>query len=116
EIRLVTIWPAEGLDAALKCTLNTTRLESGCPNYEALSYTWGSNHLRRSIELENTPFYVTKNLEIALRHLRLPHIPRQLWIDAICINQDDDIERGEQLQLMRKIYTQADQVLIWLGE
>jgi hypothetical protein len=115
EIRLVTILPGEGRDA-IKCTLDYTALGSNGSIYEALSYTWGSNHLLRSIVLNDTPFHITRNLEIALRHLRLPHTSRQVWIDAICINQDDDVERGEQIQLMRKIYTQAEQVLVWLGE
>ena len=48
--------------------------------------------------------------------MRLPYTSRHVWIDAICINQNDDIERGEQVQLMRKIYAQAEQVLVWLGE
>jgi hypothetical protein len=115
EIRLVTILPGEGRDA-IKCTLDYTILRPNSSTYEALSYTWGSNHSRRSISLNDTPFHITKNLEVALRHLRLPYTSRQVWIDAICINQEDDIERGEQIQLMRKIYTQAEQVLVWLGE
>jgi len=115
EIRLVTILPGEGC-ATLKCTLGNAFLETNCSTYEALSYTWGSNYSIRSIEVNSKPLHVTKNLEVALRRLRLPYTSRQLWIDAICINQEDDIERSEQVQLMRKIYTQAKQVIIWLGE
>ena len=55
------------------------------------------------------------NLENALRRLRWLREPRTLWIDAICINQDDLDERAQQVMLMRKIYSKADRVLVWLG-
>jgi hypothetical protein len=42
--------------------------------------------------------------------------PRILWIDAICINQDDNDERGEQVARMGAIYGQATTVVLWLGE
>ncbi|PYI09618.1 HET-domain-containing protein [Aspergillus sclerotiicarbonarius CBS 121057] len=38
-----------------------------------------------------------------------------LWVDALCINQDDLIERKEQVNLMSRIYTKATKVLVWLG-
>jgi hypothetical protein len=47
--------------------------------------------------------------------LRLTSKSRILWIDAICIDQSDIDEKGEQLALMRNIYAEAKQVLIWLG-
>ena len=37
------------------------------------------------------------------------------WIDQICINQDDLIERSDQVRIMDKIYKKAKMVLIWLG-
>jgi len=51
-----------------------------------------------------------------LRRLRYPSKTRPLWIDAICINQQDRDERASQVMLMRRIYEQADRVCIWLGE
>jgi hypothetical protein len=115
EIRLVTIMPGEGSDP-IKCTFDHTILGTNAPAYEALSYTWGSSHSVGSITLNNTPFHVTKNLKAALRDLRLPHTTRIVWIDAICINQADNDERGEQVQLMREIYAQAKEVIVWLGQ
>ncbi|KAE9368093.1 HET-domain-containing protein, partial [Stipitochalara longipes BDJ] len=115
QIRLVSILPGEERDP-IKCSLDYTTLGPNGSIYEALSYTWGSSYSLRSITLDNTPFHVTKNLEAALRHLRLPYTSRLVWIDAICINQEDNTERGEQVQIMRKIYAQAEQVLVWLGE
>lgn len=48
--------------------------------------------------------------------LRLPHKTLALWIDAICINQNDDVEKAGQIPLMTRIYSNAQQVCIWLGE
>ncbi|KAF2732509.1 HET-domain-containing protein [Polyplosphaeria fusca] len=45
-----------------------------------------------------------------------PHLHRTLWIDALCINQDDIVERGHQVRLMREIYSKAQKVSVWLGD
>lgn len=107
--------PGHGLDE-INCMLSHEALGPNTPPYEALSYTWGSGYSLQCITLNGTPFHVTKNLEAALRHLRKPYETRLVWMDAISINQDDDIERGQQVQLMRRIYTLAKQVIVWLGE
>jgi hypothetical protein len=52
----------------------------------------------------------------ALSHLRDPSIERIIWVDAVCINQNDDPEKKHQIGLMSKIYSQANRVIIWLGE
>ncbi|KAJ4259728.1 hypothetical protein NW762_007659 [Fusarium torreyae] len=59
---------------------------------------------------------VAANLYQALIHLRHPQRARIFWIDALCINQDDTTERGQQVQNMRRIYAEARQVLVWLGQ
>jgi Heterokaryon incompatibility protein (HET) len=59
---------------------------------------------------------ITVNLDAALRRLRLPDQPRLLWVDAICINQGDIIERSRQVRIMRDIYANAKTVVVWLGE
>jgi hypothetical protein len=69
-----------------------------------------------SISLNGQSFAVTPNLFIALKHLRNAEEPRVLWIGAICINQEDIEERGKQVQIMSKIYSNAIRVLVWLGE
>jgi hypothetical protein len=58
---------------------------------------------------------VTRNLEAPLRHLRYENVSRRLWIDAICINQRDDIEKGYQIQQMQHVYRHARPVIISLG-
>lgn len=59
---------------------------------------------------------VTKNLGAALQKLRLPDGARKIWIDALCINQDDVLERNEQVRLMGEIYSRCSRVIVWLGQ
>ncbi|KAH6684026.1 heterokaryon incompatibility protein-domain-containing protein [Halenospora varia] len=83
--------------------------------YDALSYMWGTPKDAKTIHLnDNDSFKVTPNLSAALHALRLLDKPRAIWIDAICINQNDLQERSDQVQLMRKIYQQAATVYVWL--
>ncbi len=104
---------------------------SGQPEYEALSYVWGAPDNRHYIVVDSgvAPekdhgLSVTKkwaklsiqvNLMAALRHLRQPSTSRTLWIDAICINQEDNDEKAIQIQQMPNIYQSARRVVIWLG-
>lgn len=83
--------------------------------YEALSYTWGESSERCDITVQERIFGITSNLHDALRHLRLADQDRVLWVDAICINQDNPAEKGYQVGQMRLVYQMADTVLVWLG-
>jgi len=86
------------------------------PNYEALSYAWGDQNIKDSILLDGQDFLITASLKAALWHLRLITRVRKIWIDAICINQADTLERSQQVLIMRDIYANADKVIVWLGE
>ncbi|KAM5354795.1 hypothetical protein ACJ41O_001441 [Fusarium nematophilum] len=84
--------------------------------YTALSYCWGPPVFEASIECDGHEKKITKSLETALRQLRQPDWPIVMWIDQICVNQDDDREKEQQIPLMGRIYTQAKDTVIWLGE
>ncbi|KAI1131377.1 HET domain protein [Nemania abortiva] len=84
--------------------------------YEALSYVWGSTKKTRIIYTETGCLAITENLHAALLHLRDRTVPRTLWADGICINQDDDEERSCQIKLMAMIYVKATRVIVWLEE
>jgi hypothetical protein len=84
--------------------------------YEALSYTWGSLGKIRSISINKQNVPITVNLHAALSSLRDHSLERIIWVDAICIDQNNLEEKGRQVQLMAKIYSQATRVLVWLGE
>lgn len=83
--------------------------------FEALSYTWGTTEKPCNILLDGYQIPVTRNLHSALQYLRSRHEDRFLWIDAICINQDDHEEREQQVGQMKSIYEHAEKVLIWMG-
>lgn len=85
-------------------------------NYEALSYAWGDPILDRSINLGGEDFAITTNLHLALRHLRHADHERILWVDAVCIDQHNIKERSHQVSRMNDIYSQASNVIVWLGE
>ena len=84
--------------------------------YEALSYTWGDPTPKFSVQCNGKTLPVAYNLYSALQHLRDTDTRRYLWIDAICINQNDTDERSMQIQYMLDIYQEAARVVIWLGE
>ncbi|KAK1463364.1 hypothetical protein CMEL01_13433 [Colletotrichum melonis] len=92
------------------------------PEYEALSYTWAdengdSSKCERAYIGERWDILpITKNCSNALRRLRYQNRPRRLWVDAICINQNDVGERSHQVGIMQDIYATAMRVLIYLGE
>lgn len=85
------------------------------PKYEALSYVWGRAMAPTPINLDGTEIPITQNLDVALRHLRHGQMSRSLWVDAVCIDQSNAVERAEQVKLMDRIYRSASTVLVWLG-
>lgn len=124
EIRFVTILPDEDDEAQIACRLETASLDDD-PKYAAMSYVWGDATITTDILVNGIPFPATTNLTAGLLQFRrtglgLPgkqddaSLPR-LWIDAICINQQDTAERNRQVALMGDIYTSARYVLTWLG-
>lgn len=113
EIRLVNIQEAP-YDESIHCTLEkTTLLDPG--SYYALSYCWGDESNNKRIIVNGLSFEVRHNLEAALRQLRSRGYLR-IWIDALCINQHDEEERGLQIRTMRQVYSQAIHVILWLGD
>lgn len=65
-----------------------------CPPYEALSYVWGDPDITVPIQLHGSGHKVTRNLELALRYIRLGDRERVMWVDALCINQTDISEKN----------------------
>ncbi|RYO89752.1 hypothetical protein DL762_003029 [Monosporascus cannonballus] len=101
-----------------KASLGTA--PNATPRFNALSYVWGNTHASQPVRINSQDLRVTENLGQALRGLRNASIPEAddlpLWIDALCINQQDDQERNQQVAMMGDIYGRAERVLIWLGD
>ncbi|KAG4287373.1 hypothetical protein FPRO06_05025 [Fusarium proliferatum] len=114
QIRLLHLLPAKDNDNPIECLLEVVAFEEN-PVYEALSYCWGDSTQLQEIKCNGEAFKVTESLFCALQHLRDESMERTLWIDAICINQNDLEERQSQVKLMTDIYTKSDRVVIWLG-
>jgi Heterokaryon incompatibility protein (HET) len=87
--------------------------------YEALSYWWGHKEAGRHLVLKKDnrrySIPIRPELENALMQLRLRDQPRNLWVDAICIRQDDSAEKNSQIPKMAEIYSEATNVCVWLG-
>ena len=114
HFRLLTLDAGEASDV-VSCSLMQYALESA-PDYEAISYVWGDPTDTTDIICSGQQLAVTKSLYSALCRFRCASQKRTVWADAICINQGDLEERSAQVSIMGKIYSQARQVLIWLGE
>jgi len=113
SIRLLELRPREGNDS-LECALHETELENA-PKYEAISYVWGDPANRVNILCDGKTIGITQNLYDVLLRLRFEDRSRIVWADAICINQNDNAEKGSQVKEMKKVYANATRVCIWLG-
>ncbi|KAH8660844.1 heterokaryon incompatibility, partial [Tricladium varicosporioides] len=104
----------------IECTIESVSLESKL-NYIALSYAWGDNTRDQPLILNGKLTYITSSLQAALQQLRsFNEIDkkaevRPVWVDAICINQEDDLEKSWQVQKMGRIFHDAYRVIVWLG-
>lgn len=114
EIRLLTVSPGQ-LDDPVRCTLEqVTLLEESPPRYETISYCWGDATLQAQMQINDLLADVTFSAHAAIRCMRRRDAERRLWIDAICINQADLVERSSQVTLMGRIYRNAVGNLIHL--
>jgi hypothetical protein len=133
RIRLVRLLPGP-VSADLEIEIFHAKTSA---KYEALSYVWGPPERTDIVHVSKparspkplsqlfarmrtgsrprTTLGITHNLAVALHHLRHPEKSRVLWIDAICINQDDLVERSAEVLEMGSIYGHAKEVIVWLG-
>jgi len=127
QIRLLILWPATTDCYPLICSLRTVSLDDK-PKYAALSYFWGIDSPAARLYLlqreppdgyldQNSwgysakhaiPLKTRNNLFRALLRLRKQNAPVALWVDIMCINQDDKSEKTDQLRKMVNIYRKAE--------
>ncbi|QBZ58695.1 hypothetical protein PoMZ_03653 [Pyricularia oryzae] len=83
--------------------------------YTALSYRWGDPQPVRHITVDGYEMEITVPLFDALNHFRNSTHSIVMWIDQICINQEDKDEKSRQIPLMGRVYQHAINTLVWLG-
>lgn len=110
------------------------------PHFVALSYTWGNPEPTRDMIIDGSVLSVRENLWAGLKVLRSffsnkaqaldllrpsKYNPEDLlqengyplmWIDAICINQSDPLEKNHQVNMMGRIFSTAARVISWVGD
>ena len=117
EIRLVHFLPTEGNGVIYE--MDIVSLDEN-PHYVALSYTWGKPTPKVRLQISGHSKDVTPNLGAFFADfstiVRQRKQPVSIWIDAICIDQENLLEKSTQIRLMERIYNQADKVIAWLGK
>ena len=112
--RVLTLSPGNWTDPLSGALTTMSTIDPG--PFEALSYVWGRHHSWDTIAVDGKLVKLTTTLAVMLRRLRHPDQPRVIWADQICINQEDLIERSQQVRHMNSVYQKASRVLVWLGD
>jgi hypothetical protein len=116
RFRLLMVHP-DKLGSPITADLQESDL-SDPPFYSALSYVWGQEPALHPITIDyNVKVWIRPNLFHALQRIRAQNTGKfRVWVDSLCINQSDDVERNEQVGRMSQIYSKAGGVFVWLGE
>jgi hypothetical protein len=129
EIRLVVL--QSGVPGSpLACILATIHAQEN-REYDVVSCMWGPDDPSNPVSIltssyksgrppsftdfNHSKIYIRNNLHCALQQLRHPDKDVTLWVDALCINQEDRDEKALQVSMMMEIYTRAANVIVWLG-
>ncbi|KAL3256204.1 hypothetical protein ABHI18_007769, partial [Aspergillus niger] len=118
EFRLVKFAPVRRWQGTLSCEVHHFRL-SDHPPYTALSYTSesvGWSEQADVIRCDNRHLQVPMGLTNILHRIVSGYDPVYVWVDQLCIRQDDPVEKAEQIRLMKDIYKNASETIIWLGD
>lgn len=119
ELRLVILHPGAFSDPIQVSVNHAPFSATQIPEYEALSYVWGSTADPVIVTVVETKtqsqvgiLHIGQNLASALKHLRFDAKPRTIWCDALCINQQDLTERSAEVLKMGDIYRNASRVIV----
>lgn len=112
--RCLELYPGEW-DAPLKGRMTLQSLDDSV-EYEAVSYTWGGTSPATLLDCGSGSIGITMNAAALLRRLRDRDVSRRLWVDTVCINQNDTHEKRLQVQQMSTIYSRCSRLVVWLGE
>ncbi|PMD13538.1 HET-domain-containing protein, partial [Hyaloscypha hepaticicola] len=113
EIRLIKL--RRNLITGVRSSLEHFSSEDA-PAYEAVSYTWDSPIKDHLVFFDGCWLPTTRNVYRILLDRASLFRTRWLWIDAVCINQENDAEKSVQVGMMGEIYHGAERVIVWLGD
>lgn len=117
QLRLLAILPSTHFAEDVRCLIHHADLAAPVtPLYETISYVWGDASRTGQLLVDDIPVTVPASSVAALRRVRLEDSRRVVWLDAICINQQDERERSQQVTMMGDIYRSGTGNLIYLGE
>ncbi|KAH5356812.1 hypothetical protein HBI49_153670 [Parastagonospora nodorum] len=114
-VPLQHVFPWLSEEATISLTTKVFRLDQK-PDFHAISYVWGTapasirvpcNGNDRSLLVTPTAYEMLANFA---KFERL-----WWWVDAVCIDQENEVEKAGQIPLMRQIYAKAMSVAVWLG-
>ncbi|KAH7021524.1 heterokaryon incompatibility protein-domain-containing protein [Microdochium trichocladiopsis] len=114
QIRLLKIDPG-GFDDEIRCTITTCALGE-VSEFNAISYTWGPEQPQRDIFINGLRFPVRHNCHYALQQARQYQSSVPIWIDSVCIDQNNLHEKGAQVGIMGDVYARAATVLACIGQ
>lgn len=110
HLRVFTLFPGEEFEP-LRGLIWVTRLDAKV-HYTTVSYVWGPRtRLKHALHTPVGRLTITETLYATLKKLRDRDKSVVLWVDAICINQDDDSEKTEQVQMLAQIFQNSVQTL-----
>jgi hypothetical protein len=113
EIRLLRILPGRRSDP-ICCTSSVVQHKSDT-RYCAVSYTWGNASELETIFVDGNLLTVRNNCYFALWQLRFHNIDLPVWIDSVCLDQENNEEKSYQVRLMGSIYARAEITMACLG-
>ncbi|KAF3019733.1 hypothetical protein E8E14_009489 [Neopestalotiopsis sp. 37M] len=111
--RLLILRGGTGHD--IDCEIVESTIDGNTLPYEAVSYTWGPSFTADTVNINGKKLPVTFNLSLILRDLRFADADRVIWVDAICIDQQDATEKGHQVGQMQDIFALAERVLFCIA-
>ncbi|KAF2973012.1 hypothetical protein GQX73_g495 [Xylaria multiplex] len=119
-IRLITIQAAKknqpsGMSIQLKAWLWEG---DTLPPYSAISYTWGDPAITTHVSINGRRAKIRQNCEDAMIQASSHAHPDcgYIWIDAICIDQENNSEKSDQVAMMGQIYQRASRVFSCVGQ
>ncbi|KAK7999040.1 hypothetical protein PG991_014715 [Apiospora marii] len=112
-IRVLDILPGTG-DQPIQCSLTEVKL-SDKPQFMALSWIWGDWTSPATIHVDDSKILMTRNCAAAISHVRDTRAPKRIWIDYVCVDQNNVYEKDDVASLLERLFRTAEKTIIWLG-